>query len=198
MTAPKSMLTVIAVVFLTACSSTNSATQTSQKSYALPAGWFKAGSDPGKYEMGIDSGSGYKKGNAATIVSNTGSISGFGTLMQGFAPGSYSGKRVRMTGYMKSKDVKDWAGFWLRIDGKDKGNELGFDNMNNRPVKGTTDWKQYSIVLDVDTTAVNIAYGVLLAGTGQVWFDDVNFEIVGDDVPETNMRLNGPANTSFE
>jgi hypothetical protein len=29
------------------------------------------------------------------------------------------------------------------------------------------------------------SYGVLLSGTGQIWFKDVNFEIVDDSVPET-------------
>jgi mannose-6-phosphate isomerase-like protein (cupin superfamily) len=33
--------------------------------------------------------------------------------------------------------------------------------------------------------ATSISYGVLLSGTGQIWFKDVNFEIVADSVPET-------------
>jgi hypothetical protein len=30
--------------------------------------------------------------------------------------------------------------------------------------------------------ATSISYGVLLSGTGQIWFKDVNFEIVDDSV----------------
>jgi len=54
------------------------------------------------------------------------------------------------------------AGFWLRIDGKENPKQqLGFDNMNNRPVKGTTDWKLYQIVLDVPENSGLINFGAL-------------------------------------
>jgi hypothetical protein len=64
---------------------------------------------------------------------------------------------------------------------------LGFDNMDNHPVKGTTDWAQYAITLDVPVETVNIAFGAFLVGQGQLWMDDYVFEVVGDDVPTTNM-----------
>jgi hypothetical protein len=36
----------------------------------------------------------------------------------------------------------------------------------------------------VPQEATSISYGVLLSGTGQIWFKDVNFEIVDDSVPK--------------
>ena len=86
-------------------------------SFDMPKGWFKAGSEPDKYEMGVDPGAGMNLTKAATIQSNTDKIKGFGTLMQNFMPDKYIGKKIRMTGFMKSKDVDVWAGFWLRVDG---------------------------------------------------------------------------------
>src|SRR4051794_28577654 len=80
------------------------------------AGWFKAGSDPDKYKMGIDSSVQHDKQNVMTIKSIDPEIQGFGTFMTDFKPGQYLGKRVRMTGYMKSKEVANWAGFWCRVD----------------------------------------------------------------------------------
>jgi hypothetical protein len=44
-------------------------------------------------------------------------------------------------------------------------------------IKRTTDWAKYEVVLYVPQ-ATSISYGVLLSGTGQIWFKDVNFEIV--------------------
>ena len=36
-----------------------------------------------------------------------------------------------------------WAGLWMRVDkGKDM---VAFDNMQDRPIKGTTDWQRYYI-----------------------------------------------------
>jgi len=154
-------------------------------SFDIPKGWFIAGSQPGKYDMGIDKGAGVNGKNAATIKSIDGKTGGFGTLMQTCATGKYLGKRVRMTGMMKTANVKKWAGFWFRVDKKGSKKSLSFDNMHRKHIHGSTDWQQYEIVLDVPENASNLAYGALLVGTGQIWFDNINFEIVGDSVKTT-------------
>jgi hypothetical protein len=73
------------------------------------------------------------------------------------------------------------------VDGTDKSG-LAFDNMQKRAIKGTADWKQYEIVLDVPDNGVVIAFGVLLAGKGQVWVDDFKFETVDNKVSVTDMK----------
>lgn len=177
-------------------------------SFDTPIGWFRAGSAPESYDMGIDKGAGQDGKNAATIKSRVKKINGFGTLMQDCLPDNYLGKRVRMSGMVKTKDVSEWAGLWFRIDQKDSDRELGFDNMHDgktdRSIKGTTDWTRYEIVLDVPVNASNLAYGALLVGTGQIWFDDIKFEIVDNSVPttggSTENQLPGkePVNLDFE
>jgi hypothetical protein len=174
-------------------------------SFDLPSGWFKAGSDPSKYDMGIDKGAGQDGKNAATIQSIDKSIGGFGTLMQNCLPDKYLGKRIRMSGYMKSQDVKNQAGFWLRVDDSGSTKSLSFDNMYDRPVKGTSDWKKYEIVLDVPSNASNLAYGALISGTGKIWFDNLSFEIVDNSVSTTGASSGGkktipdsPTNLDFE
>jgi len=173
------------------------------KDNKLPDGWFRAGSKPDSYYMGIDKGGGKEGNNVVTIRSVDKLINGFGTVMQNFLLEKYLGKRIRMTGYLKTQDVDDWAGFWLRIDGEKKSNTLAFDNMKNgktdRSVRGTTDWKQYEIVLDVSKNATNIAFGTLLAGTGQIWFDKIDFEIVDDNTEITGIekQFREPENLNF-
>src|SRR5450432_4107118 len=78
--------------------------------------WIKRGSDPNKYQMGIDSVIQHGGKSAMTIKSIDREIKGFGSFMQESKPGKYIGQRIRMSSYMKSKDVTDWAGFWLRVD----------------------------------------------------------------------------------
>ena len=34
--------------------------------------------------------------------------------------------RIKMTGYIKSENVADWAGMWLRIDSKTQGELIPF------------------------------------------------------------------------
>ncbi|MBI2968981.1 MAG: hypothetical protein HYY40_14360 [Bacteroidetes bacterium] len=173
-------------------------------SFDLPQGWFKAGNKPGSYEMGTDKWAGQDGKNAATIKSKDKKINGFGTLMQNCLPDMFRGKRVRMTGYMKSKDVIQWAGFWLRVDQPNSNTPLSFDNMHDRSVKGTSEWQKYEIVLDVPLNSSNIAYGALLAGTGQIWFDNLSFEVVDNSIPVTGknnehgLPHKEPANLDFE
>lgn len=133
-------------------------------------------------------------------------MKGLGTLMQSCAADKYLGKRVKMTGYVKSQDVKGWAGLWLRVDPTTSGGKpLGFDNMGDRPIKKTTDWKKYEIIMDVPSNANNLAYGALLVGQGQIWFSDLNFEIVDNSISLTSKDcnvcstiLNEPTNLNFE
>ena len=122
--------------------------------------------------------------------------------MQTIKAENYLGKRLRLSGYIKSEDVEGWSGMWMRIDGENY-MQMGFDNMRNRPIKGTSDWKKYEIVLDIPPDSKSINYGVLLNGDGKVWFDDFKLEEVDDNVPVTNivsekMIPDQPVNLDFE
>lgn len=172
-------------------------------SFDLPKDWFKAGSHPKSYDMGIDKGSGPDGKNAATIKSVDKKINGFGTLMQTCLADKFAGKRVRMSGLVKTKDVDEWAGLWFRVDQVNSNDPLAFDNMQDRSIKGTTDWKKYELVLDVPQRASKLAYGALMRGTGQVWFTNIQFDIVDTSVPTTDMEkkeksLQEPANLNFD
>jgi hypothetical protein len=152
-----------------------------------PAGWLVAGSHPKEYEMTVDRATKHGGVACATIRSNEGNSSnGFGTLMQKFKADEFRGKRLRLTGYVKSEGVADCAGLWVRVDGSEK-TSLAFDNMMDRKIEGTTDWTKYAVVLDVPEDAAAIAFGVLMGGKGQVWVDDLAFNVVGPDVASTAL-----------
>lgn len=168
----------------------------------IPDGWFPAGSNPSEYEMGIDK-SNFQSGNSsAYIKSKSPKTKKFGTLMQSINAENYLSKRLQISCYIKSKDVKGSCAMWMRIDGNSK-EQLGFDNMKGRSIKGSKDWQKYEIVLDIPTNSISINYGVLLSGEGKVWFDNLQLEVVDKSVPVTNMiksnRLpSEPINLDFE
>lgn len=156
-------------------------------------GWVLAGSVAPSYTIGTDR-SGAHGGQACGYIRNSSPVSrGFGTLMQSFRADSLLGKRVRLSAYIKAEAVDDWAGLWMRIDGVEKGpgKSLGFDNMQNRPIVGTRPWQLYQIVLDVPQESVGVSFGVLLAGEGIVWIDDVRLEAVVKTTPTTGSRNRG-------
>ncbi len=120
--------------------------------------------------------------------------------MQNISPDSYRGERIRLSAQIKSDTIEDWAGLWLRVDGKEK-NSLQFDNMRDRPITGTTSWNRYEIVLDVPDDSTNLAFGVLVSGPGTVWLDGLEIDVVSKSTPKTgldNTRSDTIVNGSFE
>ena len=150
--------------------------------------WFKTGSAKDDYVMRIDSVNTHNNNYVFTLQSVADAGENFGTMMQYIKAAGYLGKRVKMSAYVKTKDVKNWSGIWMRVDQEGSEQYLSFDNMYNRPIKGATDWTKYEIVLDVPAAASNIAFGELLNGTGQVWIDNVSFEVVDASVPATGSN----------
>jgi hypothetical protein len=165
---------------------------------AKPAGWFLAGSDPSAYEIERDAGA-LRDGKSSGRLASIRESKGFGTMMQSFDSADYKGKRLRLSAWVKAKDVKRWAGVWMRVDGE-SGGSLAFDNMQSRPIVGTKDWTRYEVVLDVAPNSKAIAFGILLDGEGSVWLNDVQFEVVDASVPVTGNPAQGrkPANLNFE
>ena len=148
------------------------------------AGWSERQTVEGSYKMQIQNVTIGDRQNVSSIKSIEKKVEGFGNIMKSIKPDLYLGKTVRLTGYIKSENVKSWAGLWMRTDYY-KSKVLSFDNMQNRGISGTTDWAKYEIVLFVPQDATVISYGAILVGTGQVWFDDIKLEVVEDSVSET-------------
>ena len=162
-------------------------------------GWHKAGSHPADYDMGNDTTTAFTGSSSGFIRSNKAAPQGFGTYMQTIDAADYRGKRVRLSAYVKADRVTDWAGVWMRVDAG-SGAPIAFDNMQDRPIKGSHDWTQYSIVLDVGNTATAIAFGILMSGPGAVWIDDLALDPVGTDVDVTDVlrKTKSPRNLDFE
>lgn len=168
-----------------------------------PTGWWKNGSKPDAYQAGVDRQQLRNGQPSAYVKSLEPEIAGFGGMMQMCSAENYLGKRLRLSAWMKTADANNaGAHLWFRIDGANN-QMLGFDNMDPRPVKGTTDWTLYSLVLDVPSGASALAYGFFVGGTGQAWVSDFKIEEVGTDVPTTNLSTGRslpkqPVNLSFD
>lgn len=151
-------------------------------------GWYMGGGKEDGYEIGASA----DKYNGQAIYylkTNNNVKDKFGTIIKNFNPSDYYGKRIKLSGYLKSNRVYGWAGMWLRIDGGmgngPNGKTLEFDNMQNRPIKETTEWKKYEIVTDVPKESRMLFYGAILVGYGEIWISDLKFEVVGNDVALT-------------
>jgi hypothetical protein len=162
--------------------------------------WFKAGSNPDGYETRLDTSIFNTGVSSAIIESKEKKTKGFGTLMQSCSAKNYLGKRVTLSGYIKTENVKKWAGLWFRVDGENKKRVLSFENMQKRKIKGTTDWTKYEITLDVPKNALSLNFGTLIVGSGKVWFDDISFEVISDLKRKDLVKPKtlAPSNLDFE
>lgn len=161
---------------------------TSGETVGAPPGWWKNGRNPENYVAGVDSLQTRGGGPSSYVRSIREATDSFGGMMQTTPAENYIGKRIRMTAWVKTEEANDGGGhLWLRIDGEQRGQMLGFDNMDNRPVNGTADWQEASIVLDVPPGAVSLAYGFFVSGNGKMWVSGHTLAEVGSDVPTTNM-----------
>jgi C-terminal processing protease CtpA/Prc len=159
-----------------------------------PTGWqtsIRAGAPANlrkAYELVADSLTRHGGRYALRLVSTGQPTEGdeFGVTSQHF-PVTFQGKTLKFTGYVKTKDVQNgYAGLWMRVDGP--ASTLAFDNMSKRPIKGTTDWQQYTISLPLSDEAQTIYIGGLLPGTGTMWLDDLTLTVDGKPLSQAKAR----------
>ena len=153
----------------------------------LPTGWERSTvASANNYLITVDTSTKHEGNASASIKFGCGNDEESWTaLSQSIAADDYRGKRVRLTGWLRTAEATH-GGFFMRVD-TDRG-AVALDNMDNRAVKGTSDWKMYSIVLDVPTAATKIVFGPILAGKGQVWADDFKLDIVDHSISSTNIN----------
>lgn len=141
-----------------------------------PAGWNRFGNN---YLFSLDSTT--RHGGQYSLRIAYTNEKGF-SAADWVIPATFSGKNMTLKAFIKTQDIDSdaYAGLWMRIEDK-TGNVIGFDNMQSRGIKGTTDWKEYSISLPITEKATTIHIGGLLVGKGTAWFDD--FSLLVDDKP---------------
>jgi hypothetical protein len=114
-------------------------------------GWVRAGGGqghaPDDYQLLVDTSTAHGGKASVSIKAKTSATGrGFETVAQAIRADEYRGRRVRLSGYLKTEGVEGAAGFWMRVDGEG-GAMLAFDNMSDRPATGTSDWKRYEVIL---------------------------------------------------
>ena len=150
----------------------------------LPPNWSMMGQNADKFTAGVDAS---PEGHGAKFLRNTsGDTEAWASLGQSIQAQRYVGQRVRFRARLRTRDLTNWAGLWMSINTAE-GNTVAFYNTQDKPIKGSTDWQERSIVLDVPADAGVITFGLIGAGTGQVWMEPLTFETVGRDVPVDRM-----------
>ena len=157
----------------------------------VPAPWHisgthLSGTHRGSYQAGLMPSASSHHGSRVVRLRLRAGIAepaGFGTLMQSISAARYAGRRVRFAAAIRTHEVSDWAGLWLRVDTASGTDQI--DNMRDRALSQSTEWQQAAVVLDVSRDATSLHFGVLLSGAGAVDLAQTRFEAVGPEVPVT-------------
>lgn len=159
-----------------------------------PAGWSGTSNVAG---IGITLDNA-RTGSSAAYLSNAFQVA-FGSfrLVQSVRADAYRGKRVRLSAWVRPRNVGAAvsSGIWMRVDGP--GITLGLDEMSRRVIAGFGAWREVSVVLDVPERAVGISFGAVFQATNTLLVDDMRFEVVSNDVASTNI-LSAPINSGLD
>ena len=182
--------------------------KTHSKSAAIQADIHEWELEPkGEFEIGLDTTEKHSGTRSVYIKSSVDKPSDFGQISQAFVPNNYLGKRVKLSGWAKTKIKSGEAQLWILVEGdwENMYRRGCFDNMDDRPIKADTDWTQYNMVVDIPETSNHVRIGAFLNGTGTIWVDDFSLEAVDKSLPLTGAyaELKGcgkkePVNMSFE
>jgi len=120
----------------------------------LPEGWYRGGSHPGMYIMGLDE-TVFHTGTASAFIKSRETIAvgtqedvenvklRFGTVFQNFYPKDYLFQRVRLTAYLRYNldDGVSWGGMWMKVEFMVDEQKTGvlLDNMSDRKLSGSSD-----------------------------------------------------------
>lgn len=182
-------IALAALTFACACASQQPpANSTMALNRQGPEGWTMTGRDAAVYRVDIDAQVQRRDISSATLLSTQATATQFALLSQQVEAQPYRSARVRFSGYLSSVDILEQAFLWMRVD-SDSFAAVAFDNMQARPIRGTTRWKLYEIVLDVPKDAASIVMGAGMVGTGQIWLNDCRLELVDDKFPTTSREL---------
>ena len=153
----------------------------------LPEPWKLTGSHAADYQVGLLPGTETYDGKRIVLLRSRPELTepaGFGALVQSIRATRYLGQRVQFSAMARTEDASGWGGLWLRVDGP--GGTAALDNMQDRPLRETTDWTLAMIVMDVPENARSLSFGALLSGAGALQIAGPRFATVDQTVPVTN------------
>ena len=96
-------------------------------------------------------------------------------------PGApYAGKTVRLSAWIRTEAIPEHrrSGAGLVLAAMRDGTILAHEHMKASRVRGTTDWKRYTIELALPPRMTRLELGAMLEGSGTMWVDDFELEVV--------------------
>jgi hypothetical protein len=160
---------------------------TLQATDSIPGWRFDNGQ--GTYAVALDSAVHHAGARGVRIETLSSTPVGVGNLLQSIQAGQFAGKRVRLSVWVRTRDMIGTVQLWLRADAR---SIMRIDNMGDRALGEAKEWRRIESVIDVPADAFALAFGVFVRGPGTVWLDHFTLEVVGSDVATTKLAGESP------
>lgn len=106
--------------------------------------------------------------------------SGYCPVLQGIRAGDYLGKYVRVSAKFRTGDLARNASLWINVSDAER--IISFADMYPNYISGNQPWTEHSIRVYVPNDGLQVNFGILLRGSGELWMDDFRFEV--SDIPD--------------
>ena len=148
------------------------------------------------YEGGADTRIKHGGKASAFLASKVDKPAKHGVVMQSVRSDRYCAKRIRVSAWVRTENVAEAAGLWVRVTPADRDQTL---SRAATSLHGSADWQRSEVVLDVPAESLSILYGLYLRGRGKAWIDDMTWEVVDKSVPLAGgSEPLEPSNLDFE
>jgi C-terminal processing protease CtpA/Prc len=147
-----------------------------------PAEWTLAGTGRTCYTMDTSGHATDAEGATVTLRSvQPVPAKQFGTITARIPADPMKGRRVKISGELRTQGAVEGASLWVRID-RDA-STLMLDNGMDRLVRGDAEWTRRSVSLPVSADATTVLFGVILQGNGSVAVRGLRLESLSADGP---------------
>jgi hypothetical protein len=132
-----------------------------------PIKWDLTGDARAAYEVSAEADAAQPGGRVDVLRSTGDPGRSFGAMVSRVAAEPYRGGRARFAARVRAEAGQGaWTGLWMRVDSATE--TLEFDNMQGRPLRGTTGWRDVEVILNIAPEAEQIFFGLILTGRGTV------------------------------
>lgn len=105
----------------------------------------------------------------------------------GVIPAKYEGKEIEVKAFLKFESVSEFVSLGVAVDDADY-DRLKFEQVGYNKLKGSADWKEYSVKMPLSKDGRYIRIWPGLAGAGKLWVDDIRILIDGKDISQAKLK----------
>lgn len=152
------------------------------------SGWVMTGSQMQNYDYQFDPQVKQNGLSSFSLKAKVSEAGGHGAFLQTIKADLYRGKLLRLSAMVKTEDVQPRATLMIYAHGPNS--QLKFAGNARGPMTGTQDWTLCEAMLKIPEEYSRLTFGMILSGTGQVWFNEVQFITIEQfSLPETAAPL---------